>query len=73
MIPVKKAGQRFTFQGNTLTVKSFFGETGIEYDTAAEAKKNNTPGSMIFVKNEDHGGATDLTLSLLKIDADTKL
>lgn len=63
METVKKAGERFTHQGKTFTVKSFFGSTGIEYQTADEAKKANPKDSLICVKNVEYEGATELRLS----------
>lgn len=55
---VTKKGQWFTvpeFMGNeTITVQGFYGETGIEYDTAEEAKANND--KFIVVKNKMYGG-----------------
>lgn len=51
---VTKKGQKFLFQNKTYTAQSFFGESGIEYDTLEEAKKNNPNNSMILVKNEEY-------------------
>ena len=64
MEQVSKAGEKFTFQGKTLTVKSFFGGTGHEFKTAAEAIANNPKNTLICVKNVEHGGATELSLSI---------
>ena len=62
---VQKKGQKFKFYGEILEAVSFFGETGIEYSTAKEAIENNPKGSNIIVKNLEHGGATELSLSYL--------
>ena len=64
MEPVTESGETFTFHKGILTAKSFFGATGKEYLTADEAKKANPKGSMICVKNVEHGGATELSLSI---------
>ena len=64
MQTVQKAGEKFTFQGSVLTAKSFFGSTGHEFQTAAEAQKENPKGSLICVKNVEHDGATELSLSI---------
>lgn len=63
---VFEAGQKFTHYGEILTAKSFFGETGIEYTSAAEAKANNAPDTIICVYNEEYaGGSTDVRYSFL--------
>lgn len=59
---VEKQGEKFVSNGTVLTAKSFFGNTGIEYDTAEAAKKANSTGS-ICVLNKEYGGATDLNKS----------
>lgn len=60
---VQKKGQKFFFLGEAYTAKSFFGKSGIEYDTALEAIADNAIGTTICVKNEEFDGVTDLKLS----------
>lgn len=63
-----KAGQKFTHHSKILTVKSFFGETGVEYLTRYECANKNPEGSNISILNEEHGkkgGSTNLHLSFL--------
>lgn len=66
---VRKAGQEYVHANgrgkhSQFTAKSFFGESGIEYSTAAKARGANSQGN-ILVKNE-YGGATDICLSKYK-------
>lgn len=64
----KRVNQKFITSfgnGDTLTVKSFFGETGIEYQTYEEALKNNGIDKMIIIKNVEHGGASEWKESYL--------
>ena len=71
MAQVTTAGQKFTAYGMELTVKCFFGDTGIEYSTAAEAREGN-PGAKdddICVTNMEYeNGTTPLSASILKQD-----
>jgi hypothetical protein len=58
----KKVNQKFFTSfgdGDTLTVKSFHGGTGIEYPTYEEAVWNNETEGMILIKNVKHGGASE--------------
>ena len=66
MTTVQKAGEKFTFQSSVFTAKSFSGATDKEYPTASEAKKANPKDKMIYVKNVEHGGVTELALSIKK-------
>lgn len=64
---VRKAGQKFLFAnypggGEILTVLSFFGDSGIEYPTAAKARAANPKGTLC-VKNAEYRGSTELSLS----------
>ena len=56
-----QAGQkvRTNFNTETLTVLSFFGASGYEFPTAAEAYSQNpgTKPGMICIKNKEYGGA----------------
>ncbi len=51
--------------GDTLTVKSFIGTTGIEYSTYEEAVWNSETFGMILIINVEHGGASDWNESFL--------
>lgn len=51
--------------GDTLTVKSFNGTTGIEFSTYEEAVWNNETFGMILIVNVEHGGASDWNESFL--------
>jgi len=57
---VTKVGEKFTFHGKTFTVKSFFGQSGVEYDTPEQVVKNNSGGTRVLVKNQEFGGSTNL-------------
>lgn len=54
--PTKK-GQKFIATETELTVKSFYGADGIEFDTYQKARNHNKSGH-ICVKNEEYGGAS---------------
>ncbi|WP_020571480.1 hypothetical protein [Neolewinella persica] len=51
-------------EGDTLTVKSFFGDSGVEYPTYEEALVNSDDKSII-IKNVEYGGATEWKRSYL--------
>jgi len=56
-------GQRFktTFNKEIYTAKSFFGKSGIEYDTATKAAKANSISlQKVLVKNIEYGGACEI-------------
>lgn len=61
--PVSKVGEKFTFNGETLTVKCFFGPNGEEFETAKECQESNRNGP-ILVKNVEYGGSTSLDMSI---------
>lgn len=52
-------------KGDTLTVRSFFGASGLEYSTYEEAVWNNEADGMILIKNVEHGGASEWKHSIL--------
>lgn len=62
---VEKKGQKFEFQNQILEVESFYGESGIEFETAKKAIKENPKSKIICVKNKEFGGATELSKSYL--------
>jgi len=62
---VKKAGDKFMFRDMKLTAKYFFGESGIEYLTAAEAVAANPENDYICVQNVENNGTTPLSRSIL--------
>lgn len=64
----KRVNQKFftSFDdGDTLTVKSFHGGTGVEYPTYEEAIWNNETDGMIVIKNVEYGGGTQWEESYL--------
>lgn len=64
----KRVNQKFYTSfgdGDTLTVQSFYGGTGVEYPTYEEAVWNNEANGMILIKNIEHGGASEWKESFL--------
>jgi len=57
MKPQKK-GDKFKYLNGIYTVKSFFGKSGIEYDTIKEAYEMNPNSDFISIMNEEFGGAS---------------
>ena len=55
MKKVTKKGQKFKVIGRdtVLTVYSFFGFNGIQFNTLKEAEKSNPKGSVICIKNKE--------------------
>lgn len=54
--PTKK-GQKFVANKETLTVKSFYGADGVEFDNYEAARDHNKTGH-ISVCNAEYGGAS---------------
>lgn len=50
-------GQKFSTSGMVLTVRSFYGVDGIEFDTYQEAREHNKSG-YINVCNSEYGGTS---------------
>lgn len=61
---VTKVGEKFTFQNKVFTVQSFFGQSGVDYDTPEQVVKNNIGGTRVLVKNQEFGGSTNLFESI---------
>jgi len=64
----KRVNQKFITSfgdGDTLTVKSFHGGTGVEYPTYEEAEWKNGDDKMLLIKNVEHGGASEWKESYL--------
>lgn len=64
----KRVNQKFFTSfgdGDTLTVKSFHGGTGIEYPTYEEAVWNNETAGIVLIKNVEYGGASEWKESFL--------
>lgn len=63
--PVEKTGQKFDLNGMILTADTFVGKTGVEYETAKQAKENNLDTEIIIVKNKEYGGTSAVFNSIL--------
>lgn len=65
MKTVEKTGQKFDLNGVTYTADTFVGKSGIQYETAQEAQKNNPDTEIICVTNKEAGGVSAVFRSKL--------